>query len=221
MSLSTYAGLKTAIRDTWMDLSSSIMSGDTISDIVTLAEARLNREIGPVETDASLTGTVDSRSVSTSALSIVHPVALFIADSGSEDEELLQKQSASAMAYVDASGKPTQWCMDSTTSIKLDRPCDAAYALRFRYRQRFALSDSVTTNWLLENHPDIYFAACMMWGSTYPQDSQKGIAWNSLLDQELPKLRRTIAMQRTGTLRVDPALARVGSYQPFNYTTGQ
>jgi hypothetical protein len=221
LAFDSYANLKTTVRNTWMDLSSAVMSDQTISDIVTLAESGLNRELGPVETNQALTGVVDSRALDVSAYSIVEPIALFIADAGSEDETLVQQQPPASMAYADSSGRPSQWCMDTTSSIKLDRPCGAAYAFRFRYRQRFALSDSVTTNWLLLNHPDIYFAACMMWGATYPQDTQKGFAWNSLLEREIPRLRNTLSKQRRGTSRVDPALARIGHRPAFNFTTGQ
>lgn len=206
MAFDSYANLKTTFRDTWMDLTSSIMSDQTASDIVTMAEAKLNRELGPVETNATFSGVVDSRSLDISSYSIVEPVALFIASPSTEDEVTLQPQSPGAMAYIDSSGLPRQWCYDSDDALKLDRPCDQTYAFRFRYRQRFALSDSVTTNWLLENHPDIYFAACMMWGATYPQDTQKAFAWNALLDSEIPKVRRLLTRQRQGTLRVDPAL---------------
>lgn len=220
MALDTYANLKTAVIRTWMDLPTGVMTDATASDVVTLAEAGLNRELGPVETNASLTGTVDSRSLTISSLSIVEPIALFIADPSSEDENKVQQQAPAAMAYGDTSGRPAQWCYDSATALKLDRPCDMAYAFRFRYRERFALSDSVTTNWLLTNHPDIYFAACMMWGATYPADTQKGFAWNALLEKELATLKRVIGAQHKGTLRVDPALARIGSRSTFNYTTG-
>ena len=70
MALSTYDELKASIAS-WMERSDMTT---VIVDCVTLAEARLNRELGPVETDASLTGTVDSRSLDISALSMVEPI---------------------------------------------------------------------------------------------------------------------------------------------------
>jgi hypothetical protein len=217
MSLDTYANLKAAVLE-WQDSPSGLSTN--LGDAITLAEGRLNRELGPVETNATLAGVVDSRALNVSALSIVEPIALFIADASSEDESLLQQQAPAAMAYADTSGRPSQWTMDTTTSIKLDRPCDQTYAFRFRYRERFALSDSVTTNWLLANHPDIYFAAVMMWGHAYQIDGQHSAAWDALLSREIPKLKRTIAQQHRGTLRLDPALARVGRRTGFNYATG-
>jgi hypothetical protein len=182
-----------------------------VLDIITIAEARLNRELGPVETNASRTGTVDDRSISISALSIVSPIALFMADPGSTSpEKELQQQDAGTLALIDSSGRPTQWAQDSLTAIKLDRPCDQAYAFRFRFRERFALSDSVTTNWLLTNHPDVYLAACLMWGAGYLQSWPNGAVFKGILDEGLESVGNTIARQHRGTLRVDPALSGIG-----------
>ena len=216
MSLANYSDLTTSVAS-WLERSDMTA---VIVDCVTLAEARLNRELGPVETDGSLTGVVDSRSLDISALSIVEPLELWVADSGSEDEREVQQQSSATMAYADTSGPPSQWVMASTSALKLDRPCDQAYAFRFHYRQRFALSDSATTNWLLTNHPDIYLAACLMWGAGYQESFPNGAVWKSILDEELPRVAHTLAKQRKGTLRVDPGLADNGRRSTCNTTTG-
>lgn len=216
MALSTYAELQASIAS-WMERSDMTT---VIVDCVTLAEARLNRELGVVETDAALTGVVASRELDISALSLVEPIELWVAASGSEDERELQSQSPSTMAYVDTSGPPQQWVMASTSALKLDRPCDQAYDFRFHYRQRFALSDSATTNWLLTNHPDIYLAACLMWGAGYQESFANGGVWKSILDEELPRVAHTLAKGRKGTLRVDPGLTRIGRRSSFNYETG-
>lgn len=216
MALSNYSELQASIAG-WMERSDMTA---VIADCITLAEARLNRELGPVETDASLTGTVDSRALDISALSLVEPLQLWVAEPGSEDERRVDPQSSANMAYLDTSGPPRQWVMASTSALKLDRPCDQAYAFRFHYRQRFALSDSATTNWLLTNHPDIYLAACLMWGAGYQEAFPNGAVWKSILDEQLPAVAHTLAKQRKGTLRVDPGLADIGRRSTFNYTTG-
>ncbi len=202
MALSTYAELQASVLD-WMKRASQSANAP---DWITLAEARLNRELGPVETDASRTGTVDSRVISISALTIVQPIALWFTEAGGGDERPLQMQSAGNMAYVETSGRPRMWCVDSTTSIKLDRPCDTEYAFRFRFRERFALSDSSTTNWLLTNHPDIYLAASLMWGGGYNEDWPNGSVWKSVLDEAIPQVKHVIAQSKRGMLRTDPAL---------------
>jgi hypothetical protein len=205
MALATKAELLASALD-WMK-----RAGQTgqAPDWLTLAEARLNRELGPVETDASRTGTVDSRSISISALSIVEPIALWVT-LDTDDEREVQPTSPSNLAYIETSGPPAQWCMDSTTNLKLDRPCDAEYAFRFRYRQRFSLDADGDTNWLLDNHPDIYLAAVLMWGAGYNAAWNNGSIWKGVLDEGIPSVRNSLAQQRRGTLRVDPALQAVG-----------
>ena len=216
MALATYSDLKTSVAS-WLERSDMTA---VIVDCVTLAEARMNRELGPVETDASLTGTVGSRELDISALSLVEPLQLWVADPGSEDERRVDPQSSANMAYIDNPGPPRQWVMASTSALKLDRPCDQAYAFRFHYRQRFALSDSAPTNWLLTNHPDIYLAACLMWGACYQESFPNGAVWKGVLDEQLPQVAHTLAKQRKGTLRVDPGLADIGRRSTFNNTTG-
>ena len=205
MSLSNYSELQASVLE-WME-----RAGQTgqVADWIALAEARLNRELGPVETNATLTGTPGSRALSISALAMVEPVALFIADPGASDERLLPPLSPANMAYADTTGTPTNWTVDSPDEIRLNRPCDMAYAFRFRYRERFALATSAT-NWLLTNHPDVYLAASIVWGNAYNQDIAAASAWKGILDEAIPSIRHTIARTRKGSLKVDPALLQMG-----------
>jgi hypothetical protein len=189
-------------------------------DWITLAEAKLNRKLGPVETNASRTGTVDSRSLDISALAVVEPIALFIAAPSSANEVPLQKQAAADIPYSDISGQPSVWGMDSESSIKFDRPCDQAYAFRFRFRERFALSDSVPSNWLLDNHPDVYLAAVMMWGAGYNEAWENGQIWKQALVEGIDEVQQQISVINKGTLRVDPALTVMGSSRRLGFYTG-
>lgn len=218
MSLSTYTDLQTAAL-TWMTRAG--FTGDVAAapDWVTLAEARLNRELEPLETDFNTVGVVDSRSIDISALSpaMVEPVALFVAPVGTGDEITLQPQAADTMVYLSTSFVPRQWCIDSPSAIKLDRPCDQAYRFRFRYVSRFALA-ATTTNWLLTNHPDVYLAAVLMWGAGYNEEWANGQVWKSVLDEGIVSVRSTINQQHRGTLRVDPMLSRIGRrWWPYSY----
>lgn len=220
MAMSNFGELKTSVA-AWSRRAGNADYVALVPDYIALAEARLNRELGPVETNATRTGVIGSRNIDISALTIVEPIALWIADPGSEDENEVQQQAPAKMAYAETNGRPEEWTYDSDTDLKLSRPCDQEYAFRFRFRQRFALSADGDTNWLLENHPDIYLAASMMWGAAYREDWPNGASFAAILDTEVPKVAHTLAKQRKGTLRVDPALSRIGSYQPFDYTTGQ
>ena len=56
MALTTYAELKTAVA-AWMDVSTSALS-TTIDDLITVAEARIFREVRTRDTEAVLSGTI-------------------------------------------------------------------------------------------------------------------------------------------------------------------
>jgi hypothetical protein len=203
MALSTYAELTTAIQD-WMvrtDLSGNV------ADWITLAEARLNRELNPVETDNTLTGVADSREISTSALSVVEPIALYLIDTATSDETEITKKDDFARDAT--SGEPRYWRFvqhASTPKIIFDCPLDAAYTFRFVARVRFALSDSATTNWLLTNHSDLYLATSIFWGGMFTDEDAKAVKYKLVIDDALPSVRNIIAQSKRAVATVDPAL---------------
>lgn len=217
MALNNYSALKSAVQD-WQ--ARSDLSGN-VADWITLAEARLNRLLNPVEVDQSLTGTVNSRRLDVSAYPIVSPLALLVIDATSGDERELLQRADGTFEYISTSGPPRFWAMDAQQDyIDLDRPCDSAYTFRFRHRQRFALSDSATTNWLLDNYPDVYLAATLMWGGAFTQDLQGAATFKAVLDEAIPEIRNIIARNKRGVLTPDVALAAVprpGTYQGVDY----
>ena len=211
MALANYSDLKTSVQD-WM--ARSDLSGN-VADWITLAEARLNRELNPVEVDQTLTGTVDARTIDVSAYAIVEPIALYLVDPDNSDEIELTK--ATGFAFENTSDEPKLWEYDPDASagvIRFDCPLDQAYTFRFRYRQRFALSDSNTTNWLLTNHPDVYLAASLMWGGGFVANFQNAAAFKAILDEGIPSVRNIIAQSKRARAMVDPAL-NVRNQRPY------
>lgn len=218
MALTSYSELKTAVGEWAMRASDTDFTG-RVGDFITLAEGRLNDELGALEADAALTGVANNRRITT-GLTVEEPIALFIAETG-QDEVPVQLQPDGSFPYLNTSGPPVVAALDAGGDyIDCDRPLDQAYPFRFRYRGRIALSDSVTTNWLLQKRPDIYLAATMMWGAGYQEDWPNGAVWKATLDQGIPQVKRTLSLKRKGTLRVDPALSAIGRRSSFDYTTG-
>jgi hypothetical protein len=204
MALATYSELQSEALD-WMERAGQSGKAPTW---IKLAEARLNRELGVVETDTTLTGTAGSRRIDISGVAIVEPIALFIAEAGQDEEELTPKADGT-FPYLNDNGRPKYWAIDGT-NIDFDCPLDQAYPFRLRYRQRFALSDSETTNWLLTNHPDVYLAATLMWGAGYNQDWANGTVWKGILDEAIPSIKNLIAQSKRAVATVDPALTYPG-----------
>ncbi len=203
MAIANYSDLKTKVAS-WGRRAGNATFVAEVPDIITLAEGRLNRELPAVETDTTLTGVLNNRRIDISAVSMVEPIALFIAAIGMDEREVRFKADGT-FPYLTTSGRPSFAAIDGT-NIDFDRPLDAAYPFRFRYRQKFNLSDSATTNWLLTNHPDIYLAACLMWGAGYREDWPNGAAFKSILDEGIPSVRNIIAQSKRGVLSVDKGL---------------
>lgn len=214
MAISTYAELKSAAAN-WQARSDLTT---TIPDAIMLAEGKLNRELGEVLTNSSLVGVVSSREIDISALSLAAPIGLWLVETSGEETEITPRVDGTYPRSADT-GKPKHYSI-AASKIVFDSLCDAAYTFRFKYRQRFALSDSATTNWLLTNHPDIYLAATLIWGGLFTSDDTRAVTFASVLEDGIPSLKAYVSRQYRGLLSIDPGLADIGRCQTFNYTTG-
>ncbi len=205
LAIATYADLKATALD-FLTRATDTATAAAMPVAIKVAEARLNRKLGAVETDASLTGTTDSRTIDVSSLSIAEPIALYLAEASTDEREI---QLQGGFERLTTSGRPAQamWDVDAEELV-FDRPLDGNYPFRLRYRERFALSDSATTNWLLTNHPDVYLAATLMWGAGYNEEWPSGQIWKAVLDEGIAEVQNVISRQRKGVLRVDPGLLR-------------
>lgn len=213
MAISTYSELQTAITE-WMDRSD--LSGSAV-DFITLAEARLNRKIEAVETQATLTGTSASRNVDISSLSVIEPMNVYLADSAGADETEIAIRPAGSFPYDDTAGFPGFVAVNGG-NLTFDRPLDAAYSIRFQYRGRFALSDAAPTNDLLTYHPDVYLAASIVWGGVYIADSSKVQGFKALLDEFIAETKNHISQKKRGVAVPDPALVSLTrSYVPQGF----
>ena len=206
MAITTYTELKAAIADY---MARSDLTGN-VADFIALGEARLNRLLKMVETDATLTGVAASRRIDISSLSLIQPIALFAVVDG--DEVQIHPKPDGSFTYDETAGLPSFYAMDGT-NIDFDRPLDEAYTFRFRYQSRFALSDAAPTNKLLTDHPDVYLAASIVWGSVYIKDVSQAAGFKSLLDEFIAETKNVLAQSKRGTLTVDQALVRV----PFGH----
>lgn len=200
MPINDYTSLKAAVTN-WMTRSD--LSGEA-ADCISLAEAALNRELNPVETDVAIVGVVNSRRIDIASTSCVEPIALFLAQAGEDEIEMTMKTDGT-FPYRNSSGMPSVYSLDGNY-IDFDCPVDQAYPFRFRIRQKFALSDSASTNWLLTEHPDVYLAAVMVWGGLFIQDDPTASRWASVLNSGIPSVRNIIAQRKRALASVDPML---------------
>jgi hypothetical protein len=213
MTISTYAQLKTAV-ETWRARATTEITTNA-ADFVTLAEAKLTREL-PLRmmwTNTTLTATAGSRELDLPA-TFVEDEWLKITTDDRFDE--IRKRTADRMRYISSEGEPTEWCINGE-NIDLNRPAASAYTFSFRYRAKFALSDAAPTNWLLTHHPDIYLAAVLVWSGLLIKADDIG-QWNALLMDGMAKLKTTDARAEGDVLtEIDPGLLPARRYVGYPY----
>ena len=217
MSIATYAQLKTAI-ETWLARSGDTEISTNASDLVTLAEARLNRELRLRVnwTNGALTGTISSSTI-TLPSDFLEAQSLFLTTFGVQSK--LGTFVAGERPIGTTNTVPMAWAIDGA-NVQLDAPCDQAHTFIFRYLARFALSDSVTTNWLLTNHPDVYLFSALVEAEALVKDtSQKWIAlWKARADEAIASINEIQARNTlVAKLGTDPAISTRGA---FNIYTG-
>jgi hypothetical protein len=202
--IDNFTDLKAAVAN-WM--ARADVAGQA-EEFIQLAEARLNRELKAVETDATITGTLGSLEIDVSAQSVEKPIALFLVRE--EDEYQLTEKAAGTFARLSVDGPPRYFSFDKNDEkIEFERQLDSAYSFRLRYEQYFALSDSATTNWLLTHHPDLYLAAVLVWGGLFIKDSPYAVQFHTVLNSSIPEVKSAIAQTKRGLLTVDAGLQRV------------
>lgn len=204
MPIATYSDLQASIQ-TWMDRND--ISGE-VQNMISLAEAWLNRKLNVVETDVTLTGTAGLRTIDVSSLSIVEPIALHIVQENGV-ERIVISRPVGAFDFQDVTSSPGYYGINGTELV-FDAPLDQPYSFRFRYQGRFALSDVAPTNKLLTDHSDVYLAASIVWGGLFTQDNPKISTWKSVLDEAMPDVKHVFAEGKNAELTVDPMLQRIG-----------
>lgn len=213
MPLSTYSELQTAIQDECIrpDWTTAILQ-----DLITRAEGKLNRRLKSDPVSASLTGVVDSRYISTSSLTVLAPETLWITVGG--EEERLTPNTLAGITHHPDTTEPSEWAFDKDNDrIVFNSLLDQAYPIRFVYTQKFKLSDAVTTNWLLDNYPDLYLDAAVAEGWRYMRDLAAAADYDRRVSQSISEVRSVLADHKRSILKTDPALSSLGTMSGYGY----
>jgi hypothetical protein len=205
MALSTYDGLRAAIGG-W-NFNRAALPTD---DLVSLAEARLNRDLRlrAMETEDALTGVVGSRTIDLPA-AFLEPLALFIERDGVGREAL--RFVPADMSFRAAPGQPRYWTIDAG-ALAFERPCDQAYDFTLRHLARFQLcatapQDGSQSNWLLATWPDAYLAACNIEAALWLEEDDQAVRWQARYADAVASIGAKEARSRAlTTLAADPAL---------------
>lgn len=175
MGLSTYSELQATIaafldRD---DLTSNI------PDFITLAEARMNRDIRHWEMEARSTATFDEQyeGLPSDWLELIR-VTL------TNDRHLDVISQAKMAEYREANentaGKPRFYALSASQIELLPTPDDDYAATLIYYKRIPSLSVSTTSNWLLQHSPDAYLYCSLMQTAPFLVEDERLPVWAEL-----------------------------------------
>ena len=194
MTITTRAELITAICD--------YLQNDDLSTqapmFIQLAEAMFNRRLfvmGTQATSTSLTAaaTVNVPSDFNGIVSIHLADYSPLAQLGPDDFQAL-------FAEDTATGQP-EYFMLANGVMHLGPPPNQAYAITLKYRQKLnGLSASVTTNWLLTAHPDLYLYASLLQAELFGWNDSRVPLFKEAVDITLSEIAADDARARRNDL---------------------
>lgn len=182
MALSTYAELQDSIaaflnRD---DLTS------VIPDFITMAEARLNRDLRHWEMETRSTATFDEQY---EPLPNDWQEMIRVNLVGESPIELVSQNVLLDMRERDnTAGKPRFYAITSGNIEFYPAPDDGYDGEILYYAKIPALSDSMTSNWLLAFAPDAYLYGALVHSAPYLQEDQRAQIWAALYQSAVDQL---------------------------------
>lgn len=180
----TYSELQEEIA-TWMvrdDL------GDVIPTFIAMAENRLTRMLRVPEMEDVVTATVSAQTVTLPT----DFLELKSAKLDTDPETVLEQMGLDELRRnftESATDKPRYFALQSGNEMVFGPPPDDEYVVILNYYKKLpALSDDNTSNWLLEGHPDIYLATCMVEAMMYTRDVEGRAAWLDTAKERIAEL---------------------------------
>jgi hypothetical protein len=181
MAITTYAELQTQIAG-FLDRTDL-----PVTTFIALAEATMNRKLRHWRMEARTTSTVSARFVDlpsgwreTVRLSVPRRELDLIPDA----EIATMRANAE-----DTAGEPAYYAF-TAGQIELYPTPDGDYTLEHVYLGEIAaLSDSNTSNWVLEEAPDAYLYGALKHSAPYLVEDQRVAVWEGMFQQALAELQ--------------------------------
>lgn len=182
MALNSYSALRASIAD-WLnrdDLTS------VIPDFISLAEAQIERRVPTQRMVVRTNLTISSQFTNLPSDFLSAKSLVLTSTSPVRPLEFVTEDEMDAKRVVfQAVGKPAYFTIIGTTVEVVPTP-DTSYTAELTYFQTFAkLSDSNTTNWLLERHPDVYLYGSLLQAAPYLRDDERVGMWTALYGQAI------------------------------------
>lgn len=193
MSITDYASLQTKIGS-WLNRSDLTAE---IPTFIQLAEAKIGRTLRHFNMEKRATADLDSRYTEV-PVDFVQPIRLHVTGkgplslTGQEDMQIRRDQAC------DTAGTPLFYALVGGEFEVFPSP-DSTYTLEMSYYGKIdALSDSNTTNWLLNDAPDVYLYGALMQTAPFLMDDARLTVWAALLQSGIDELNLASKRAKTG-----------------------
>jgi hypothetical protein len=154
MSLSSYSDLKTAVGD-WLARSGSSALQARVGDWIALCEAELQRLLRTREMEFRYTASLSSQ-----YLALPDDFGGFkrVKLTSTSPEVILSPLDQQGLNYLwraTDTGKPKNYAIIGS-EMQFGPTPDGTYTVEAIYHKKFAALTTTSTNWILDDHPDVY-----------------------------------------------------------------
>ena len=177
MPITTFAELKSNVTD--------FLNRDDLDAIaptfIDLAEADMNRRVRHWRMEGRATAEVDTQ-YSAIPADFLEVITFHITSGDLRPLELISQGEMLRRRYenLDTSGKPAYYAL-TAGEIEVYPTPDGTYNAELYYYSRIpALSDSNTSNWVLEYHKDLYLYGSLIHSAPYLKNDERTQVWAAL-----------------------------------------
>lgn len=195
MAITTYDELKTAIADF---LNRDDLAGTT-GTFISLAEADIQRKIRHWRQEKRSTAEIDTQ-YSAIPADFLEIIRFYITSGDTRPLELISQAELLDRKRIalNTPGTPSFYAL-TAGEIEVYPAPDATYTVELYYFSRVpALSDSETTNWLLQYFPDVYLYGALMHTAPYLKDDARLQVWAALYQQGIDAINASSEKAKFG-----------------------
>ena len=190
MALGTFTELKDALAD-WLDRSDLT---DRIPDFITLAEARLNRDvrIRPMEVRSSMETTAGQRYFNLPG-GYLQMRNMQINSNPITPLEYITPEMLDRLYGSDTTGKPKAYTLIGD-EIQLAPIPDSDYTVEMAFYEKFTplgdgTSGTVTSNWLTTNAPDVLLYGALLEAEPFIKNDERIALWLNAYNGAVKKIQ--------------------------------
>jgi hypothetical protein len=195
MPITTYAELKTNIAD--------FLNRDDLTSVsstfVSLAEADLNRQVRHWRQEKRSTAEIDTQ-YSAIPADMLEVIRFYITSGDTRPLELISQAEMLDRKFrnLNTSGQPAYYAV-TAGELEVYPVPDGTYTSELYYFGKTdALSDSNTSNWILEHYPDAYLYGSLIHSAPYLKDDARIQVWAALYQNAIDAINQASEKAKFG-----------------------